>query len=228
MTTRPCEWCGKALQKPRSGPFGRFCSDLDAQPGQAPCRKQWHDEQRCQRRIAGRGEGRPCALDGCEELIPPDAHGNRRYCSPTCQGKTTYQAVLADPERLERHRERSRGAVARRRDRAEAVYGGRCVVCGATEALEFDHPNEDGNEHRQDESISAMLSRIALQGRLEDRELQLLCSRHHQIKTAVERGWVGDRVSRVAELHRAVEALLTYDRGRGIVLNPINGAGEAA
>ena len=209
-----CLQCGRPVPKPVRGPRGRFCSDLDAQPGTTPCRIAYYHEQARQRRIAERGDGRPCALDGCETLIPPDADGNRRYCSDRCQGKATYQATKADPERLERHRERSRTAVARRRQRAEEIYGGKCAVCGQTELLDFDHVNSDGHEHRQVESAASMVLRIAQSGRrLDDVELQLLCHRHHGLKTSVEQGWFEYRVTNLAELHRAMEATLAFNGG---------------
>lgn len=66
---------------------------------------------------------------------------------------------------------------------AIAIYGGCCVICEATEKLEFDHVNNDGEQHRTIESHHMMLRRIVKAGaRITDYELQLLCRHHHHAK----------------------------------------------
>ncbi len=86
-------------------------------------------------------------------------------------------------------RERQRSARLELRAQAIAVYGGRCVECGTTEDLEFDHVNNDGQEHRLWESNQAMLSRIVRGGEpIRDFELQLLCAFHHDVKSSPVRG----------------------------------------
>jgi hypothetical protein len=77
---------------------------------------------------------------------------------------------------------------AERRAAAIRIYGGRCVRCGATDGLEFDHVNGDGRAHRQREGNNAMYRRIArTDAPLADVELQLLCRTHHYEKTGAER-----------------------------------------
>lgn len=69
--------------------------------------------------------------------------------------------------------------------RADAVriYGGACVRCGTTVGLDFDHVNNDGNLHRETETLVPMLRRICeTQSRLSDWDLQLLCRRCHVAK----------------------------------------------
>ena len=75
------------------------------------------------------------------------------------------------------------------RQRAIAVYGGRCEGCGDVHRLEFDHPGWDGGEHRKVESHKAMYRRIAELGeRLTDRRLRLLCVPCHKLRRLSGRG----------------------------------------
>jgi len=182
------------------------------------------EAQAAMRRCYGCTEAKPLDEFSCDRSKP----GGRSYQCKSC--KSAYQA---SPERREQRRQYRYGdgqeAVlaekrrynARVRQHAVDIYGGACAVCGATDGLEFDHANGDGAEHRKAESTKSMLLRIHRTGkRLEDVELALLCSRHHGMKTGVERGrWQGRRLSTVAELHEALEALLTLSRGRGVLLN---------
>lgn len=64
---------------------------------------------------------------------------------------------------------------------AVRVYGGACEWCGATDGLEFDHIDDDGAEHRDEEGQRAMYRRIAVTGeRIADRRLRLLCRPCHR------------------------------------------------
>ncbi len=96
-----------------------------------------------------------------------------------------------DPEHYRQYEENRReeqiAKIKAVRKEAEQVYGGKCAKCGATEELEFDHPNGDGFEHRKIERPNAMLLRITREGRLTDFELQLLCAQCHLEKTREER-----------------------------------------
>jgi hypothetical protein len=69
---------------------------------------------------------------------------------------------------------------ASRRAAAVAAYGGKCVDCGTTERLEFDHPNRDGAEHRRAENPKALARRIATAGVIPDRNLELRCAPCHR------------------------------------------------
>lgn len=94
------ELCGAELRrKSDSGPLPKFCS--------AKCRAARHHELERQERMRVR-EGRTCAREGCEEPIPAEADGNKRYCSRSCTGKVKWQRVKADPERLARRDEKIR------------------------------------------------------------------------------------------------------------------------
>src|SRR5690606_14574308 len=95
----PCEWCGAERVKPPSGPAGRFCS--------ARCRAAWHHDRKRQERLSERPERR-CVV--CDSPIDPSRPVGTILCSPACMQKRKYAAIKADPERLERHRERSRTA----------------------------------------------------------------------------------------------------------------------
>lgn len=68
-----------------------------------------------------------------------------------------------------------------RRPKVLAALGGRCVVCGATENLEFDHVDPAAKEFE-------IKDRLSLQPRtLEElAKCQLLCTEHHREKTAAE------------------------------------------
>jgi hypothetical protein len=64
---------------------------------------------------------------------------------------------------------------------AIAIYGGQCDGCGDTDGLEFDHVDNNGDEHRQHEEVAAMIRRIVKLGRLPDYRLRLLCSPCHRL-----------------------------------------------
>ena len=83
-----------------------------------------------------------------------------------------------------RHRESKHDEYRRMRAVAIEVYGGKCVQCGATDDLEFDHVNNDGHEHRKHEDNRTMLRRIYNSGKpISDYELQLLCKPCHRRKS---------------------------------------------
>jgi 5-methylcytosine-specific restriction endonuclease McrA len=90
------------------------------------------------------------------------------------------------------HAALQRETFAQARAGAEKIYGAACAECGRTSDLEFDHVNNDGHEHRQQESVVSMYRRIVAAGApLEDRELQLLCQSCHLKKTSKQRrGWI--------------------------------------
>lgn len=114
-----------------------------------------------------------CALDLPLDAFPAEDRGRSARACTACQHAVA-AAHLAG-------RRQHRAAV---RARAAAVYGGRCVACGATSDLEFDHVDVDGAEHRRAERQTAMLARIARSGApLTDRALQLLCTACHRQKT---------------------------------------------
>jgi hypothetical protein len=70
---------------------------------------------------------------------------------------------------------------------AVAAYGGKCVDCGGTERLQFDHPNRDGAEHRALENHHSMIRRIAETGVLPDWDLELRCTHCHRKADAKRR-----------------------------------------
>lgn len=82
-------------------------------------------------------------------------------------------------EEMRRYMERYRQ---RRRDWAKAELGGKCVVCGTTEGLEFDHIDPSTKIN----SIANMLTSNQLIFEAEVRKCQLLCRRHHLEKTIAE------------------------------------------
>lgn len=59
--------------------------------------------------------------------------------------------------------------------------GGKCVVCGATENLEFDHVDEASKEY---EIGSILATHSEAKVSYEMGKCQLLCERHHMEKTA--------------------------------------------
>src|ERR1044072_7850492 len=72
------------------------------------------------------------------------------------------------------------------------IYGGRCVTCGATEGLEFDHVNGGGENHRKTEGHRQFLRRIVVTGqRATDHEVQLLCKPCHTAKSDTENHQIG-------------------------------------
>lgn len=82
------------------------------------------------------------------------------------------------------------------RDRAIAIYGGRCTRCGSTDRLEFDHEESDGEEHRKIESHLTLYRRIALLGSpITDYRLRLLCAPCHRSRSRLgtQNGRLGAR-----------------------------------
>lgn len=84
-------------------------------------------------------------------------------------------------------------ATAKLRMECLAWLGGKCVLCGSSELLEFDHINNDGGKHRKSLGgncgQSQMLRDWKKRGRPTQGEyaLQLLCATCHAVKTAVSR-----------------------------------------
>jgi hypothetical protein len=98
----------------------------------------------------------------CDRIYQTERNGGRPRGS--LPGKA------GSPERWQYHR-----------TRAIAVYGGRCVWCGVTEDLEFDHPDNDGAAHRRVQSTASMINWISAHGRpLDNWRLQLLCKPCHR------------------------------------------------
>jgi 5-methylcytosine-specific restriction endonuclease McrA len=73
---------------------------------------------------------------------------------------------------------------ARRRERAIIQLGGKCVVCGSTEDLEFDHKNPDDKDPRCNSGYMFTFSERRLQAELA--KCQLLCHDCHLEKTSSE------------------------------------------
>lgn len=69
-----------------------------------------------------------------------------------------------------------------RRRSAIEYLGGKCVVCGATENLEFDHVDPNTKVA----SIARLSSASEYKFYLEINKCQLLCHSHHKEKTLVE------------------------------------------
>ncbi len=71
------------------------------------------------------------------------------------------------------------------KEAAVRAMGAACVMCGSTEALQIDHPNWDGAEHRAAESTTKMLKMIVHGGGRHARfEVRLLCEPCHKKETA--------------------------------------------
>lgn len=87
-------------------------------------------------------------------------------------------------------RERMREYMAARRSAVKsemlALLGGRCVRCGTSENLEFDHINP-ADKSFEINGRSLDLPSAAI--RAEVAKCQLLCAAHHLEKTASDMGW---------------------------------------
>lgn len=105
--------------------------------------------------------------------------------------------------------EYSRARYRREKDQAIAVYGSRCVSCGSTDRLEFDHVNNDGAAHRREVATREWLRRVGNSG-VPDPEwaVQLLCLPCHDYKACD-----------VAELERRIDACNVTLAGLTHVLN---------
>ncbi len=69
----------------------------------------------------------------------------------------------------------------RRRERATQYLGGKCVKCGSSESLEFDHIEPETKTKDISQAIIAAWSWERLREELD--KCQLLCSDHHHEKT---------------------------------------------
>lgn len=130
---------------------------------------------------------RKCARCGVTkplEDFPPrkDRPVGRMSRCHECDRARSQAYYLANREKV--NARTSKALAARNhRDRAAAIaiYGGRCVLCQTTEALEFDHVDGDGGEHRKREEMQTMVRRIARTGRtIDDYRLRLLCKPCHR------------------------------------------------
>lgn len=70
------------------------------------------------------------------------------------------------------------------RKEAVAAFGGKCVKCGSTEKLEFDHIDRTKKEH----NLNRVWSLSKERRELELAKCQLLCQPCHQKKTLTELG----------------------------------------
>lgn len=70
------------------------------------------------------------------------------------------------------------------RDKAIIRLGGKCVECGSTESLEFDHIDRNSKNFE----IGVMFSQSKAKVEVELAKCQLLCRVHHEEKTLRESG----------------------------------------
>lgn len=96
-----------------------------------------------------------------------------------------------------------------RKAKAIAYLGGRCVVCGAIEDLEFDHVDPAIKSF----TIGSRLSSIAetkLKPELD--KCQLLCVEHHKEKHAAEHGSLGMWTHNKCRCDICLSAMRQYNR----------------
>lgn len=136
----------------------------------------------------------------CGEVKPVEEFARRSdrpsgrcsRCKPCDRAKAKAYYAANRERRIAYYAERRADRAADRaalRAAAVAIYGGACAWCGSTEELEFDHVDNDGEEHRAVESPATMMRRIVASGApITDRRLQLLCRPCHR-----GRGWVDRR-----------------------------------
>jgi 5-methylcytosine-specific restriction endonuclease McrA len=126
-----------------------------------------------------------CTSDGLQERCRTCCNAYAKARNREAISAQRRARNAADPRP---NRARVRAWNAANRTAAVAIYGGRCVQCGSTDRLEFDHVNTDGSEHRAVEISTVMCARIARCGRrIQDWQLQLLCHSCHRAKTDGER-----------------------------------------
>ena len=77
----------------------------------------------------------------------------------------------------------------RRKKAARAFLGGKCVVCGTTRRLEFDHRDRTSKY----KVIADMWSYSEKRFWEEVVKCQLLCNKHHRVKSLEERGFKAEK-----------------------------------
>jgi hypothetical protein len=77
-------------------------------------------------------------------------------------------------------KDKERGRVKDRAERALETLGGKCAECGRTDSLSIDHINDDGKNERRDGSKDAMIKKILKQADVT--RYQVLCHNHNQKK----------------------------------------------
>jgi len=82
-------------------------------------------------------------------------------------------------------RERNRQVREERKAKAINLLGGKCVKCGATERLQFDHIRNDRTTYK--EMVSYLLMQRWERLLVELEKCQLLCISCHAIKTGADR-----------------------------------------
>jgi 5-methylcytosine-specific restriction endonuclease McrA len=130
---------------------------------------------------------RTCENPKCAETFVPYASGEpQRFCGPKCRSASYMRKPMRDAAYRAAHREkiavRTAERSAKRRAKCIAYLGGKCVQCGATEALDFDHKQPKTKSF----SITARLMHrwSTLEGELT--KCQLLCRACHVRKTESE------------------------------------------
>lgn len=114
-----------------------------------------------------------------------------------------------DKVRIEQHRQK-----------ALAHLGGKCVHCGTTERLEFDHIDNDRNGELE-RCVSRLFSCSWERITVELNKCQLLCKTCHGKKTAKDHGWgklvhgvLSTYTNKKCRCEKCREANNTYMRNR--------------
>lgn len=111
--------------------------------------------------------------------------------------KERYARKMADPERAKKYREQTKKWKEENRDRLNAtirarkaknkaylieMLGGKCVGCGTTENLQFDHIDRKKKSFTIGKILESSLENKLIP---EAKKCQLLCKSCHQIKTTI-------------------------------------------
>lgn len=111
--------------------------------------------------------------------------------------KERYARKMADPERAEKYKEQTRKWKEENRDYVNAkvkerkaknraylieMLGGKCVGCGVTENLQFDHIDRKQKSFTIGKRLESSLENKLIP---EAKKCQLLCKSCHQLKTTI-------------------------------------------
>jgi 5-methylcytosine-specific restriction endonuclease McrA len=142
------------------------------------------------------------------------------------KGRERYARKMADPEKAQRHKEQERKWRQENKDKVKArtsarkkknkeylieMLGGKCVGCGITENLQFDHIDRKQKSFTIGKCFDSSLENKLIP---EAKKCQLLCKSCHRIKTTINHDMhsLADKYSISSVVENGEELIVTLKK----------------